>query len=146
VNDDLREIRQRYDAALPGPWRLLPLDDPRRPGAGEILPQLWAIDTDAPEFKVVGAYAARMLRANPDEAAVMAHARTDVPYLLDQLEAARAALAPLLENPGRLFERSSRYRCIFCDAWDEGDPDLNGPNFNHNEGCAVHRAAELLGR
>jgi hypothetical protein len=69
----------------------------------------------------------------------------EVSVLLDRLaaaeadrDAARAVLAPLLDEPWREIANygEPERRCVFCD----------GPHIRHDAGCPVLRRDELLGR
>jgi len=83
------------------------------------------------------------------DAAFIAHARADVPVLLERIDALRAILAPLLDNP--LLEDANApgaVTCVVCRRYTnyaaEGDWRPRAPL--HEDGCPVLRRDELLGR
>lgn len=89
---DIPEIKARYEAATTGPWRCLPLKNPTDNHCIEAptVPML--------AFFLHGSYANDSSGA---DAEFVAHARTDIPQLVQALEEARGTLTSI---GGRLLE------------------------------------------
>ncbi len=76
----IEEIRERVEKATKGPWHAIP--HPEYPGGK------WAVDTDP---KAPWGNFGHICHAVRPDAQLIAHAREDIPYLLDLLEAKEAA-------------------------------------------------------
>lgn len=77
-------IRAREEAATKGPWRTW-IDNGERRGAA--VETSWSHDADGSDTELITDW------CSPSDAEFIAHARTDVPRLLQALEGAEAALA-----------------------------------------------------
>jgi len=81
--EELAAIRARAEAATPGPWKVdegLALADPLLEGEGDWYRQIEGWTNTGYEW----------LCLSPEDAAFIAHAREDIPRLLDEVEALRA--------------------------------------------------------
>lgn len=94
MTDRIAEIRERLEKATPEPWGWWDYGL-RQGGKGP-----YVIDER---------YLPEMDRDTPD-LSFIAHARADIPYLLDRLEAAEEALQPYEEYTGS-------WRCPICRQW-----------------------------
>lgn len=82
--DRTQQIRARVEAATPGPWSVHHI---------ERGPLMIGIDSDPDGTGPVDLAIAEMLSdATQDDAAFLAHAREDIPWLLEQLRLAHEAL------------------------------------------------------
>lgn len=79
-DDRIAEIKARANAATPGPWTA----SAPHPYCGEI----WVVGPDDPDGAIATGF-----DDTPADAAFIAHARTDVPWLLDRIEALEQELA-----------------------------------------------------
>ena len=105
---DIEAIRKRAEAATKGPWEfdLWEINNKQYKYTAQIsdktgaLAYTWA---PFPQEERLGVYALRQIK---DDAFFIAHARQDIPALIDELERTRAAARELREGVKRLIKYS----------------------------------------
>lgn len=107
----LVEIRQREQAATPGPWRVIPGDEwCQKSGNADGIASL---ESDHADIVMTDA---GMYPPNQADAAFIAEARSDVPWLLAEVDRLKSLLSSCVL-------RSNVGFCVFCRAFFRGvDP------------------------
>lgn len=86
--DKLDEIRARCEAATPGPWKVISDSVPVRSGA-----VVSAMYGDGPKINICSG-----IPLGTHDAAFIAHAREDIPYLLDALASTVKLISAMRNN------------------------------------------------
>ena len=141
----LDTIRERADAATPGPWKVT-WDGENDPDGAWSAEWPWLIRQDIYPGKSVANLAE--VEASTEDAEFIAHARTDIPVLLAHIDALEASLSALLDSaahgqPGGYIEFDpnfpERRYCTYCgESW-----GINSQEW-HDADCPVARARALL--
>ena len=140
----LAEIRERLAAATPGPWELYATErnviaiTKGRTRSGYLREIVHWSGFDCSNIDDTG-----KVRAN---AALIAHAPSDLAYLLDEiarlsreLEAAKKLLRELVDEGAGLVWTGTRVVCAYCSATDQYDVE-------HNGDCPIERARLALAK
>lgn len=91
--ETLQAIRARCEAATPGPWIASEVE-PRGLSSVTAVGDNWGV------FTKIGERKPRQYATPEADAAFIAHARTDIPALLDEVARLRAALECILQRSG----------------------------------------------